>query len=1477
MSDFPPDQITALQARLAESEKRLELVQRMVDVTQELTHVGGWEWDIGAATMTWTRETYRIHDLDPDSIQPGSPLHIDQSLACYAEEDRERIQEAFQRCVHEGIPYDLECRFTSIAGKQLWIRTMAQAELLDDRIVRVIGNIIDITPHKTAQDALERSEQRYRNLASNMPGIVFRFSVKPDGSRQIEFATDRITSMFGIAMENGMQNVLLDAISSCHPEDRPRFIESINEAIASKESWHYEGRFRDPTGTVRWMQGDSNPRMRGDDLVYEGILIEITERKEAELALQESEHKFRSLMEQAVEMLFLHDLEGNLIDVNRASVENTGYSKQELLSMNVLDIDPDADTRDDPTVYWKVLQPGEAPVTFEVRHRRKDGSIYPAEVTLTKVALADGQLLFALARDISERKQAEQALRESEQNYRSLTETTIDWVFQIDRDGIYTYASPNVHSILGYSVQEVVGKTAYEFMPPSEAARMQLLFVEAASGKQRLIAVENTLINSDGEPVHIETNAVPLLDERDNLTGYFGTCRDITNRRQAEEAVRRSEEDLLRAQQVAHVGSWRFDLDRGLVIASEEARRIYGLGETEWSIAQVQKIPLPEYRQALDTAMKRLREHNEPYDIQFRIRRPSDGAVRMIHSLAEYEPDLNLVIGTIQDITDRVEAEQALRESEDLLRTIAASFPNSYLAVIDRGLTISYTAGQEFNNRNLDSAAYSGLSITSYLDNESPEVTEAIMQTFRGEPSQFEIQIHKQDLLCRTVPLFAKDRSINQIFVVAENISTQKQLARNRELQLQRRQLQAEVLTAVASSHNLTQGNIAALAYEITEAAARALQTDWVGIWLFSDDGTRLDNIDHFIKSSQTHSRRKALLEKDLPEKFNTIRQSKYIDVNEVLSDPRTSMYREDYLEPNQITSLLDAVIQAGGKTLGTLSFEHINHAHDWQEDEVNFACQLADQLALALANRERRKVEADRERLTKAIEQSGEIFMITDASSEILYVNAAFEQTTGYTRSEILGETPCLLKSGKQDAAFYREMWKILTAGKTWEGRLVNRKKNGELYTESATISQVLNADGKIEHYIAVMRDITEQLRLEREKERIEEQYRQTQRVEAVGRLAGGVAHDLNNLLTPILLYAEMLLEEMTDEDERTASVQEIFEAGTRARNLVTQLLAFSRKQNLEYTLVDLNRTVRNFSRLLRRTIREDIQIVADPGPVDRYIRADEGQIEQVIMNLAVNAQDAMPSGGELTLRTRLVALDQTFTKEIHEMEPGNYVLLEVADTGVGMDEKIQQRIFEPFFSTKGESGTGLGLATVYGIVKQHGGSIWVESEPGVGSTFTVYLPADREIDSDSEPQQEKPSRRTGSETILLVEDNAQVRKITCSILERQGYRILNAENGHKALELLKQHAGQVHLLLTDVVMPEMNGRQLYQQAVEIQPHLKVLYMSGYTDDVIAYQGILEEGISFIQKPFSVEALADSVRSAIEKAGPEDQIEENS
>jgi len=508
----------------------------------------------------------------------------------------------------------------------------------------------------------------------------------------------------------------------------------------------------------------------------------------------------------------------------------------------------------------------------------------------------------------------------------------------------------------------------------------------------------------------------------------------------------------------------------------------------------------------------------------------------------------------------------------------------------------------------------------------------------------------------------------------------------------------------------------------------------------------------------------------------------------------------------------------------------------------------------------ERKRAEAERERLMAAIEGAGEIVFITDADGAIQYVNPAFESVTGYTREEVLGQTPRILKSGKQDLSFYQNLWDTISSGQTWKGQIVNKRKNEELYTEDATISPVCDAAGRVVNYVAVKRDITEHLRLEA-------QLFQAQKMESVGRLAGGVAHDYNNMLSVILGYTELAMGRVDPADPLRKDLQEILKAARRSTNITRQLLAFARKQTIAPKVLDLNEMVEGMLKMLRRLIGEDIDLAWLPATDLGLVKMDPTQIDQILANLCLNARDAIEGVGKITISTRNIQCDDVFCAQHAGFVPGKFALLAVSDDGCGMDKETLDKIFEPFFTTKEAGrGTGLGLATVYGIVSQNNGHITVYSEPGQGTTFNIYLPHHAGEAKDMKEERVAEIPKGKGETILVVEDEVSILQLTNIILDGLGYNVLTAKTPVEAMDLAKAHAEALDLMITDVVLPEMNGRDLANQLKALYPEIKTLFMSGYTADAVAHRGILEEGVSFISKPFSTREFAGKVREVLDK-----------
>jgi PAS domain S-box-containing protein len=516
-----------------------------------------------------------------------------------------------------------------------------------------------------------------------------------------------------------------------------------------------------------------------------------------------------------------------------------------------------------------------------------------------------------------------------------------------------------------------------------------------------------------------------------------------------------------------------------------------------------------------------------------------------------------------------------------------------------------------------------------------------------------------------------------------------------------------------------------------------------------------------------------------------------------------------------------------------------------------------------------RERAEEALERLSRQRElilnSVGEGIYGLDLQGNVTFGNPAAARTTGWRTEELLGKPlhDSLHRTGPDGTHFSKEECRTCAAFQ--EGSIsrvadeVFRKKDGTSFPVEYVTTPIHDKRGEVVGTVVTFQDITE-------RKKLEQQLRQSQKMEAIGKLAGGVAHDFNNLLTAIMGYSDLTLTGMESGAPLRKDVEEIKKTACRAAALTRQLLVFSRQQVLQPKVLDLNAVVANMNTMLPRLIGEDIELITLLDPGLGRVKADAGQIEQVILNLAVNARDAMPQGGTLTIETANVVLDEGYVNRHPTVKAGPYVMLAVSDTGCGMDPETQSRIFEPFFTTKEEGkGTGLGLSTVYGIVEQYCGSIWVYSELGMGTTFKVYLPRNEEASATVESDSACAPSPHGLETVLLVEDEEAVRQVSYEVLRRNGYTVLVAHNGEEALQVCERYKGSISLLVTDVVMPGMSGRELAESLARSRPDMKVLYTSGYTDDAVVRHGVLKAGMAFLQKPFMTEALARKVRDLLD------------
>jgi PAS domain S-box-containing protein len=590
------------------------------------------------------------------------------------------------------------------------------------------------------------------------------------------------------------------------------------------------------------------------------------------------------------------------------------------------------------------------------------------------------------------------------------------------------------------------------------------------------------------------------------------------------------------------------------------------------------------------------------------------------------------------------------------------------------------------------------------------------------------------------------------------------------------------------------------------------------------------------------------------------VQDKRSLVTSDLLNDPRIPQPPEQRarMERAPFRAILAVPLLVQTRVVGALVLGD-RVGRKFTDEEVETVEAFADRAAVALdAARLYAEVRDARDFLQSIAESSVDAIVTTDVAGLITYWSPGAQETFGYPASEVLGRPVSDFNAGGVEET-RGVMERLQTEGRMRDYEAVIRARDGRDLTVSASFSLLRDTTGAITGTVAVVKDVTE-------RKMLEESLRQAQKMDAVGRLAGGIAHDFNNLMTVAIGRSEMLLAKLRADDPIRRDVELLRKTSARAAQLTRQLLAFSRKQVLQPKVLDLNTVVEDLTPMLQRLIGETIDLRSALSPGLGRVQADPGQLEQVLVNLAVNSRDAMAQGGTLVFETANVVLDDLFVRKHPGVSPGPHVMLAVRDTGTGMDAAIQARVFEPFFTTKEQGkGTGLGLSMVYGIVQQSGGSIWVSSEVGHGTTFEIYFPR---VDQAPEPADEEPAIHGmpgGTETVLVVEDEPELREIVRETLEARGYTVLEAGHGAEALDVATRHTGPIHLLLTDVVMPTMNGADLARALSPQRPGMAVLFVSGYTDDAISRHGVLEPGVAFLEKPFNPGELAHRVREVLD------------
>ena len=1344
------------------------------------------------------------------------------------EEDENKVRELVRK-KRENFQGDTryEVEITTKSGEKRIVEVSSRLNSRNEVPYEVEGIARDITERKKLENDLQESAKRLDLALGSAKMGVWQW----DFDTNAVYWSPECQNIIGVKNFGGTFDHFEEIL---YPEDKESLMDAVTKAIETHEIYNADFRSINDAGEILWLSnhGVAEYDSDGKPIRLIGTVRNITNRKLLEHNLIATEARFRTLAENSVAGVTLCLASGELIFVNDAYLEIVGYSREDfengLLKWN--EITSPKFHQEDRKSIEKAREKGKSK-QYEKEYIRKDGSRVPVLVVIAATEIEGEEYFISTILDFTERKKAETELHESVEDFRALVEATSQVVWTIENGVGNSDFSDFWSELTGQTYEQSQGLGWLDVVHPEDREIAALSWNQSFVNNTQFNIVYRVL-TVKGSYNYYAVRGVPVFNNEGNLRKWIGTFSDITERKEVEKKLIESESRLQLSQEAGRIGTWDWNFVTGEIIFSDILWSLYGLksGEKPFTYDMFKELAHPDDLEFVEAAFLKMRDETDTLDIEFRIIN-NENQIVWLTSKARLIRDRNgepeRAIGINIDITARKNFEEELRESESRLQLsqeagrvgtyewnlvtgeiIFSDIMKSFYGIKPGEETFTYEMFQEFAH-------------PEDLDFIETEVTKMLDGT---DALDIEYRIIKKDnqvawLASKGRVIRDKDGEVEKVVGINLDITERKNIEEDLRQSEERLQLSQDA------------GRVGT--WEMNFLTNELIWSDIV--WEF-----------HGLEKNEIHVGFENWTERIHPD-----------DIDYVQKDFEATLKHKD------IVDVEFRIIKKDGQ-IGWVASKGraIRDSNGKPERAVGITTDITERKAF---EQELRRSE-ERLRLSQEAARIGTWEWNVETNETVwsvgVWAQFALEFDSIVTNYEnymkfVHPEDIKSLEDALQDS---------VNGGKALDIEYRIKNNDGQTLWIAAKGSVVRNNEGKIKRMIGVTIDVTDRKIAEESLQSSEEKLRQAQKLESIGRLAGGIAHDFNNMLTAINGYSDLTLRKMKMNDPFRGFIEEIRKSGERSAALTHQLLAFSRRQILQPKVLNINEIIADTTIMLQRLIGEDVRLIEKFSSDIGQIKADPGQMTQVIMNLAVNSRDAMPKGGSLTIETKNVYLDSEFVKENPSVAEGKYILLKFSDTGTGIDEEILENIFEPFFTTKKVgTGTGLGLATVYGIIKQSDGHISVKSVVGVGTVFEIYLPQVEVETKLPEKSDQNQILLNGIEKILVVEDEEIVRKLTCEILESYGYTIIEAKNGEDALEIFDSNEHIFDLLLTDVIMPKMGGHELAEKILEKHPKMRILFTSGYTEDSLTSHEIDDSVSDFIHKPFTPESLALKVRKILE------------